>query len=323
MPSSLPPSSFPLFPNLPTEIQDQIWDILAHEQSSSLPPRIHPIARDPESWRLPGLESDVRCLPQSSTSHPEIQFRVVYRYYELPSVGRQTREEGQSIAISPRCPNGNRALLTNAPSSPDHPCGDHPTPSLFTTLFTLCRGSRDAMKRLSYCVWERQKGGYVYVNKEKDIFYFSGWGGDYWVLLKAFSRDMKQYSEEDEIARQQLMVQLQGCRNIAFDVVTSPIHACETEQVLSWLDTFRDMRSLIVVFGMRSDYRLRPNMEFWAVDDETLSKRFRMNGREFKAMVERFKEVGKELGVRVPIIEAVLGLQQGDGWSSELTLHSS
>jgi len=163
----------------------------------------------------------------------------------------------------------------------------------------------------------------VYVNKEKDVFYFSGWGGDYWVLFKALTADATQYGEEDEIARRLFMVQLQDCRNIAFDVVTSPIHACEMDQLLSWLDTFRDMRCLIVVFGMRSDYRLRPDMEFWAVDEEVLKERHRLNGREFKVMVEKFKEVGEELGVRVPVIEAVLGLQKGDGLSSELTLHSS
>ncbi|KAE9376662.1 hypothetical protein N431DRAFT_435911 [Stipitochalara longipes BDJ] len=270
-------SSFTLFPNLPIEIQDQIWDILAREQSDSLPPRIHPIARDPESWRLPGLESDLRCLPQPP--HLEIQLNLVYRSYPLPA--------------------------------------------LFKVLFILCRGSRDAMKRLNYCVWERKKRGYVYVNKEKDIFYFSGWGGDYWVLLKALTPDASKYGEEDEIARQQFMVQLQGCRNIAFDVVTSPIHACETEQVLSWLDTFKDMRSLIVVFGMRSDYRLRPEMEFWLVDEETLMDKYRLNGREFKAMIERLRKVEEELRVNIPAIEAVFALHNGDGLVSDLTFHSS
>ena len=178
------------------------------------------------------------------------------------------------------------------------------------------------MKRLNYSVWERKKGGYVYVNKERDIFYFSGWGGDYWVLLKALMQDESAYGEEDEIARQRFMVQLQGCRNIAFDVVTSPIYACETEQVLGWLDTFKDMRSLIVVFGMRSDYRLRPDIQFWALDEE-MRERQGFNGREFKVMVEKFEKVGEELGIRIPVIKAVLGLQNGDGLSSKLTLHSS
>ena len=77
-----------------------------------------------------------------------------------------------------------------------------------------------------------------------------------------------------------------------------------------------------MVFGMRSDYRLRPDMEFWSLDEETLRGQG-VNGREFKIMFERFKEVGRESGVRIPVIEAVLGLQKGDGLSSELTLYSS
>lgn len=164
------------------------------------------------------------------------------------------------------------------------------------------------------------------MNKEKDILYFSDWPGYYWVLLKPHTFDASQYHSWDEAARQQFMHQLQGCQNIAFDVVTSPIYACSKEQILAWLDTFKSMKKLIVVFGMRSDYRLKQDMVFVILDEESFRAKGGggENGRRFKEMVGKFKEAKEELGVEIPEIVPVYAVsmeeRKGDGWARDLVV---
>jgi hypothetical protein len=118
-----------------------------------------------------------------------------------------------------------------------------------------------------HSVWEKKGrdgsggGGYVYVDKERDVLYFGGWGLDHWVLLKALKSSITPYHKDDEIARQQFMVQLRGCRSVAFDFNTCPIHSFSTQQVMDWLETFRDMRRMVVAFDLE-DRKLGWGFEF-------------------------------------------------------------
>jgi hypothetical protein len=77
---------FTLFPNLPVEIQHEIWALAAYEQVDSLPRRIQAIAPDgvAESRRLPTLDSNLRYRPK--TFYPEIQLRLHHRSHSLPAL---------------------------------------------------------------------------------------------------------------------------------------------------------------------------------------------------------------------------------------------
>jgi hypothetical protein len=203
----------------------------------------------------------------------------------------------------------------------------HPLPVLFST----CRESRDAIKKL-YSVWEKKDRdgvggvGYVYVDKRRDVLYFAGWGLDHWVLLKALNSSITPYHKDDEIARQQFMVQLRGCRNVAFDFSTCPIHSFSTRQILDWMETFRDMRKMIVVFDLGSGKTSSGEEEFVILDEETLKVRGRRMAGRFQNMTGRLKEVEKEMGVRVPEVEAVFLVGKGEArvaWAKDLLVHSS
>lgn len=168
--------------------------------------------------------------------------------------------------------------------------------------------------------------GYVYVDKRRDVLYFARWGLDHWVLLKALNSSITPYHKDDEIARQQFMVQLRGCRNVAFDFSTCPIHSFSTRQILDWMETFRDMRKMIVVFDLGSGNTSSGEEEFVILDEETLKVRGRRMAGRFQNMTGRLKEVEKEMGVRVPEVEAVFLVGKGEArvaWAKDLLVHSS
>jgi hypothetical protein len=182
-----------------------------------------------------------------------------------------------------------------------------------------------------HSVWEKKGrdgsggGGYVYVDKERDVLYFGGWGLDHWVLLKALKSSITPYHKDDEIARQQFMVQLRGCRSVAFDFNTCPIHSFSTQQVMDWLETFRDMRRMVVAFDLE-DRKLGADEEFVIADEEALKVRGRRMTGRLQNMTGRLKEVEQEMGVRVPEVEAVFLVGKGEAWvawAKELRVHSS
>jgi hypothetical protein len=171
-------------------------------------------------------------------------------------------------------------------------------------------------------VWEKKDGGYEYVNKENDVLYFSGMALSYWVLLKSIDNNFALYHKDDETARQQFMVQLKGCKNIAFDILTCRIDTNPMERVLVWLETFGDMKRLILVFGSAhgvNDRRLANSDEFVIPDETTLNGRGRMEISRFKDIIRKLKEVESQKGVRIPKVEAVYVARKGDARESWAT----
>ena len=82
------------------------------------------------------------------------------------------------------------------------------------------------------------------------------------MLLKSINNNFTPYHKDDEIARQHFIVQLEWCRNIAFDMHTCQINTKPMERMLRWLETFGDMGRMIVVFSMHCDKRLSEDGEF-------------------------------------------------------------
>lgn len=81
-------STFELFPKLPLELQQEIWQLAAQEEADSTPARIKLIAPEKRGTRyprrLPVLDANLRYRPKSY--YPEIQLRLVHRSHTLPGL---------------------------------------------------------------------------------------------------------------------------------------------------------------------------------------------------------------------------------------------
>ena len=80
-------TKFDVFPELPPELQEEIWQFAAHQEANSSA-RIQLIAPDPRGTSyprlLPVLDSNLRYRPKDY--YPEIQLRLVHRSHTLPGL---------------------------------------------------------------------------------------------------------------------------------------------------------------------------------------------------------------------------------------------
>jgi hypothetical protein len=123
----------------------------------------------------------------------------------------------------------------------------HRSHSLHALLRT-CRASREAAKRL-YTAWEKEGGGYVYVNKERDIFFFGHSWSLFWFLrttfrLIYFPAGHAKVTYSDQVARLQHMAQLSGCQNIAISYFN---WVWAMRNLLLFLESFENLKTLVLV----------------------------------------------------------------------------
>jgi hypothetical protein len=121
----------------------------------------------------------------------------------------------------------------------------HSLPALLNT----CRASREAAKRL-YTAWDQAGGGYVYVNKERDIFLFGHHWSSFWFLrttirlINFLPPGYAKVTYADQVARLQYVAQLSGCQNIAFNYFN---WAWVIRKPLLLLESFESLKTLVLV----------------------------------------------------------------------------
>jgi hypothetical protein len=125
-------------------------------------------------------------------------------------------------------------------------------------LLRTCRASREAAKRL-YTVWEKSSGGYVYVNKKRDIFFFGHHWSFFWFLrttIRLINFPVARATYSDQVARLQYMAQLSGCQNIAIDYYN---WAWAMRNPLLFLESFESLKTLVLVLDV--PYRPMPHLQ--------------------------------------------------------------
>jgi hypothetical protein len=185
---SIPPlTSFSLFPDLPTELQRQIWQIAIVSEAEESAPRNQRIAPDPPEFKreLGGDE--------------KIQLSIINQPHELP------------------------------------------------TLLQVCSTSRECAERI-YTRWPRYSGGYIYVDKARDIFHFAEKEfRRFWLLGALHARNVAHATISDHIALSCFKDQVNGVRHLAFDFqIWKDLQQKECRPCLYTF--FDDMKTMTIAF---------------------------------------------------------------------------
>ncbi|KAE9373060.1 hypothetical protein N431DRAFT_438444 [Stipitochalara longipes BDJ] len=267
--------TFEVFPKLPLELQQLIWQLAAQQEVDSTPARIRLIVPDPRGTSyprlLPVLDTNLRYRPK--VYYPEIQLRLVHRSHTLSG------------------------------------------------LFSACQASRDAIKPL-HRVWEKEKGGTVYVNEKKDVMYFKG--PRFW-LLRVIHLSAGRASEDDQIAQLQYMAQLQGCHNLAFDM--NIVTYASRHLVHNWLRTLTDMKKMVVVMNAEKKEIFDESKFVVSSSEEVTREALKGSSWSFDpdSITQAFQhDVIRWAGLNIPELEFVL-ISNPEGveeWSKNLVVHS-